>query len=60
MKCILREKNHKNIIANARKRNEQLKGYIFYESDKSKVKKYQNEIAVNNMKIQKWIKEGLA
>lgn len=57
MKCILRNKNHANLIENAQKRNKQLKSYIFYESNPEKVEKYQREIALNVMKMDKWKEE---
>ena len=60
MKCKLGAKRHDKLIANAKKRNEQLKKLIFLQADKNEVKRYQNEIAINNVKIQKWIKEGLS
>ena len=54
MRTILKAKNHAKLIENAQKRIKQLKGYIFYESNPNNVEKYQREIALNVMKIDKW------
>ena len=54
MRTILRNKNHAKLIENAQKRIKQLKGYIFYESNPNNVEKYQREIALKVMKIDKW------
>lgn len=54
MRTILKAKNNARLIENAEKRIKQLKNLIFYDCNPNNVQRYQNEIALNVMKIDKW------